>query len=354
MRRRPSLMDSVNLQVLKSASEWLSAGHRAVLGTVVKTWGSAPRPVGSLVAIRDDGLIVGSVSGGCIEDDLVDRIRCRTMAQRTPERVKYGVTADEAFRFGLPCGGTIELVLEPLSAESKIEPLLARVAASVLTRRTLDLATGAVILDDSDEADAFECNDEELVAVFGPRWRLLLIGAGQLTHYVAHMALACDYQVTICDPRTEYADTWRVPGTSLVRTMPDDTVLAMRPDRHTAIVALTHDPKLDDMALIEALQSSAFYVGAIGAQRNQVLRKERLKEFGVTDEQLARLHGPVGLKNGARTPPEIATSILTQMTAVKYGYVIAPPIREGFVREAHEKISPTRTPHAAMCPSLLN
>lgn len=320
-------MDSVNLQVLRSASEWLGAGHRAVLGTVIATWGSAPRPVGSLVAVRDDGLIVGSVSGGCVEDDLVERIRGKTLAQRAPERVKYGVTADEAFRFGLPCGGTIELVLEPLSAESRIEPLLARIAASVHTHRSLDLASGAVTLEDSDGIAAFDCSGDTLVATYGPRWRLLLIGAGQLTHYVAHVALACDYQVLICDPRNEYADTWSVPGTKLVRTMPDDTVLEIKPDPHTAIIALTHDPKLDDMALIEALQSRAFYVGAIGAHRNQALRKQRLKEFGVTDEQLARLHGPVGLKNGARTPPEIAASIITEMTAVKYGYVIPPPLR---------------------------
>jgi xanthine dehydrogenase accessory factor len=154
-----------------------------------------------------------------------------------------------------------------------------------------------------------------------------VIGAGQLTHYVAQMALALDYQVTICDPREEYADGWLVPGTTLVRTMPDDTVLEFRPDRNTAILALTHDPKLDDLALIEALKSEAFYVGAIGSHRNQAKRRERLLEFGVSETQLAALHGPVGLKNGARTPPEIAVSILAEMTAVRYGYRIPPPER---------------------------
>ena len=320
-------MDSVDLQVLRKADDWLRAGHSTVLGTVIRTWGSAPRPPGSLVAVRDDGLIVGSVSGGCIEDDLVERIRGKTLAAQRPERVKYGVTADEAFRFGLPCGGTIELVLEPVSAASKIDDLLARVIAGRHTRRTLSLASGAVTLEPGDGTDVLDCDDDKLVTAHGPRWRLLVIGAGQLTHYVAQMALACDYHVVVCDPRSEYADSWSVPGTELVRTMPDDTVLEIMPDRHTAIVALTHDPKLDDMALIEALQSDAFYVGAIGSQRNQAQRKERLKEFGVTDEQLARLHGPVGLKNGARTPPEIAASIITEMTAVKYGYRIDTPVR---------------------------
>jgi len=320
-------MDSVDLQVLKKADEWLRDGHRAVMGTIVRTWGSAPRPVGALVAIRGDGLVVGSVSGGCIADDLIERVRSHSLAATLPQRVTYGVTAEEAFQFGLPCGGTIELVLEPLGAASQIAALLARIASGSHTVRTLAMASGAVELTDGDGTDVLECDDARLVTAFGPRWRLLVIGAGQLTHYVAQMALACDYQVTICDPREEYADGWMVPGTQIVRTMPDDAVIALRPDRHTAIVALTHDPKLDDLALIEALTSAAFYVGAIGSQRNQAKRKERLREFGVSAEQLARLHGPVGVKNGARTPPEIAVAIVTEMTAVKYGYRIEAPLR---------------------------
>ncbi|HXF45792.1 MAG TPA: XdhC family protein [Burkholderiaceae bacterium] len=319
-------MDSVDVQVLKRADEWVRAGRRAVMGTIVRTWGSAPRPVGSLVVIRDDGLVVGSVSGGCIEDDLVDRVRAGSVAANGPQRVTYGVTAEEAFRFGLPCGGTIELVLEPLSERSRIGELLARVQDGLQTIRTLELKTGRVTLQDGRGTDVLSVDDERLVSVHGPRWRLLIIGAGQLTHFVAQMALALDYQVTICDPREEYADGWLVPGTTLVRTMPDDTVVEFRPDTNTAIIALTHDPKLDDLALMEALKSPAFYVGAIGSQKNQAKRRERLLEFGVTAEQLARLHGPIGLKNGARTPAEIAVSILAEMTAVKYGYRIPPPV----------------------------
>ncbi len=296
------------------------------MGTVVRTWGSAPRPVGSLVIIRDDGLVVGSVSGGCIEDDLVQRVRAASADGSRPERVKYGVTAEEAFRFGLPCGGTIELVLEPLGDDARIGELLERVSAGTHTVRTLDMASGAVSLAEGDGTDVLECDDTRLVSAFGPRWRLLVIGAGQLTHYVAQIALALDYAVTICDPRDEYADGWLVPGTQLVRSMPDDTVVEFRPDKHTAIVALTHDPKLDDLALMEALKSDAFYVGAIGSQKNQAKRKERLVEFGVSAAQLERLHGPVGLKNGARTPPEIAVSILAEVTGVKYGYRIPPPV----------------------------
>jgi xanthine dehydrogenase accessory factor len=319
-------MDSVDTQVLKKAAEWIREGRRAVLGTVVRTWGSAPRPLGALVAIRGDGQVVGSVSGGCIEDDLIDRIRQGGLDLATPRRVKYGISAEEANRFGLPCGGTLELVLEPLGRGSQIDALLERVGAGRQTARRLDLRSGAVTLSDGEGYTALAVDDAALVSVHGPSWRLVIIGAGQLTQYVAEMALALDYQVLICDPRAEYADTWSVAGTTLVRTMPDDTVTECRPDPHTAILALTHDPKLDDLALMEALGSGAFYVGAIGSQRNQEKRKERLKEFGVTDAQLARLHGPVGLKNGARTPPEIAVSILAEMTAVKYGYRISKPV----------------------------
>jgi xanthine dehydrogenase accessory factor len=241
--------------------------------------------------------------------------------------LKYGATADEAFRFNLPCGGTIELVVEPLSSASRIEELLARVAAGRQTRRTLNLTSGEVTLEDGDRDDVLDCDGNRLMTVHGPRWRMLLIGAGQLTHYVAQMALSCDYDVLVCDPRKEYADAWETPGAGLVRTMPDDTVIEIRPDRHTAVVALTHDPKLDDLALMEALRSDAFYVGAIGSQRTQAQRRERLREFGVTDQQLKRLHGPVGLKNGARTPPEMAASIITEVTASKYGYRIPAPER---------------------------
>lgn len=320
-------MDNIDLQVLRAAVDWRAAGHRVVLGTIVRTWGSAPRPVGSNVAIRDDGRVAGSVSGGCIEDDLIERVRARGVAGETPELLRYGVSAEEATRFGLPCGGTIELLLEPVTDATRLPELLDRVASGRPTRRTVDCDTGAVELDEAGGTDELAFDGRRLVAHFGPSWRLLVIGAGQLTEYLAQMAAALGYAVTVCDPREEYAGGWSVPDATLVRTMPDDTVQAFRPDRHTAIVALTHDPKLDDLALLEALASEAFYVGAIGSRVNQARRRERLAEhFGLTDAQLDRLHGPVGLRNGARTPPEIAVSILAELTATRYGYVVPEPI----------------------------
>ena len=147
-----------------------------------------------------------------------------------------------------------------------------------------------------------------------------------MTQYLASMALALDYEVIICDPREEYTDGWDVAGTHLVKSMPDDAVIELVADPHTAVIALTHDPKLDDLALMEALKSKAFYVGAIGSRSNQEKRRARLLEFDVTEAQIARLHGPVGLKNGARTPAEIAVSILAELTAARYGYEIPTPI----------------------------
>ena len=326
-------MDNVDTQVLKKADEWQRDGRRVVMGTIVRTWGSAPRPVGSLVAVRDDGLVVGSVSGGCIEDDLVDRVRARALAADKPQRVKYGVTAEDAFKFGLPCGGTLELVLEPVGPQSQLGALLERVTSGRQTVRRMAMATGSVTLEDGTGRDVLKSTDTELLSMHGPRLRLIVIGAGQLTHYLAQMALACDYNVTICDPREEYADGWHVPGTTLVRTMPDDLVIEMKPDANTAVVALTHDPKLDDLALMEALKSDAFYIGAIGSMKNQAARRKRLIEhFEMTEAQLARLHGPVGLKNGARTPPEIAVSIMAELTATKYGYEIPMAVAVTAVR----------------------
>ena len=320
-------MDNVDLQILRQIAQWRAGGHRVVLGTITRTWGSAPRPPGSAVAVRDDGLIAGSVSGGCIEDDLIDKAREGVLASGLPKIVRYGIDADAAHRFGLPCGGLIELVLEPVQERTRLDELLQRLAAGQRVRRVLTIASGEVELQDAGDADELTLSETTLVTHHGPNWRLLLIGAGQMTQYLAQMATALGYQVLVCDPRDEYAEGFDVAGATLLRTMPDDTVKALRPDGHTAVVALTHDPKLDDLALMEALVSPAFYVGAIGSRANQAKRRERLKEhFGLTDEQLARIHGPVGLKNGARTPPEIAVSILAELTAVRYGYAIAEPV----------------------------
>jgi xanthine dehydrogenase accessory factor len=235
-----------------------------------------------------------------------------------PSEIVYGVSKEEAARFGLPCGGTLRLVHEPLLDASWIAELLERTAAHQLVARTLTMATGAVTLDTAQRGQDIAFDGQTLSTVFGPKWRLLLIGAGQLSQAVAHMAGLLDFEVLVCDPREDYAATLDLSVVQRLEGMPDDVVREMLPDPHTAIVALTHDPKLDDMALLEALKSDAFYVGALGSGRTQAVRKERLKEhFDMTDAELARLHGPVGLRLGAKTPAEIAVSILAEIVQVK-------------------------------------
>ena len=312
-------MDSIDIEVMRSAEAWRKAGHRVTLGTIVKTWGSAPRPVGALVVIRDDGQVVGSVSGGCVEDDLIDKVRAQAVAKDLPQLLTYGVTNEEATRWGLPCGGTLQVVVEPVSDKSGLGELLETISKQQLVKRRLEMKTGRVSLQPGQWQDALEFDGEALTTVHGPRWRLVLIGAGQLTRYLAEMARMLDYQVLVIDPREEYANGWDLAGVRLDRGMPDDVIASANLDGHSAVVALTHDPKIDDLALMEALKSPAFYVGAIGSKKNNDARRLRLKEFDLSEGEIARLKGPVGLYIGSKTPPEIAVAILAEMTAVRHG-----------------------------------
>jgi len=313
-------MESCELDVLRTARDWLAGGRRVVMATVVRTWGSSPRPPGSMMIIRDDGQVAGSVSGGCIEDDLVYRLAHHELELDSPAETVYGANAEEARRFGLPCGGSVQIVLEPLHAGSAIDELLAAIEARRVLRRELDMGDGRVRLGPPANEDTLHYDGRTLATVHGPRYRLLIIGAGQLSRYLATMALMLDYQVTICDPRVEYHEGWdKIAGAELSTTMPDDLVLEMRLDARSAVVALTHDPKLDDLGLMEALRTEAFYVGALGSRRNNDARRQRLLEFDLSREQIARLRGPVGLRLGALTPPEIVISILADMTALRRG-----------------------------------
>lgn len=318
------------MEVIGTASRWLEEGRDALLATVVKTWGSSPRVPGSMLAIRDDGLAIGSVSGGCIEDDLIARVRERRIGHALPFIERYGVSADEAHRFGLPCGGTIELVLEPLTSSSGIGPLSNALRAGRLVTRTLDLTTGAATLGPAFATDGLRFDGTRLQTVLGPRYRLLVIGAGQLSQFLVRMTVGLDFQVTVCDPREEYAHAWEMPGATLVRDMPDDVVTAMHLDERSAVVALTHDPKLDDLALMEALRTRAFYIGALGSRRNNDARRARLREFDLDDEQISRMRGPAGVYIGSRTPPEIAVSIVAEIVAAKNGIAVPTNMQARF------------------------
>ncbi len=331
-------MENLDVMVLRTLRDWRAAGKRALLATVVRTWGSSPRPIGSIMALCEDGAVVGSVSGGCIEDDLIYRYPGAYAAGQAPSKaadasqqipmgapafVKYGITADEAHRFGLPCGGTLELLLEFDPEPSGLADIVRALEQGRLMRRTVRLADGCATLSEAQLPTALTVSATELVNVFGPEYRMLMIGAGQLTEYLATMALFSGFAVTVCDPREEYRSAWSVPGVTVLSEMPDDVVTAFRPDRRSCVVALTHDPKLDDLALLEALKTEAFYVGAIGSRRNNEARRQRMIEhFDQTEASLARLRGPIGIYIGSKTPPEIAVSVMAEILAVKNGVTL--------------------------------
>lgn len=314
-------MNSTDYQVLQSAISWLQDGKRVALATVVQTWGSSPRPVGSWLAIREDGQVVGSVSGGCVEDDLIRRVQTEILTRTSPELVKYGVSKDEAVRFGLPCGGTLQLLVEPRPELAILEAIMCGIKKHSIVLREVNVLTGQSTLSIGNRSTQFQFSNEKMQTIYGPRWRMFIIGAGQLSLCLASFALTSDFDITIIDPREEYAEGIGSEGIQFIQGMPDDVMQELGIDSHTAIVALTHDPKIDDLALIDALQSEAFYVGALGSHTNTQKRKERLREFDLSTEQLERLHGPVGLAIGALTPPEIAVSIMAEVIAVKYGKI---------------------------------
>jgi xanthine dehydrogenase accessory factor len=329
------LSPDLDTLVLRQAAAWQGQGVPALLVCVMQTWGSSPRPPGSLMALSAHGETVGSVSGGCIEDDLIARVRehgVKGVCQRgLPEVLRYGISADQAHRFGLPCGGTVELVLEPLQAHSRIGELLQACEARQCTERWLHLGSGEVTLrtptpsgpglaPQAAAGSGARTEGEHFIIPFGPRARVLLIGAGDLARFMAEMAQGLGLEVQVCDPRPEARASWALPGVKVSADMPDDLLQRIRPDARTAVVALTHDPKIDDLALIDALQSEAFYVAAIGSRRNAQLRRQRLAEhFGLSEPQLERLRSPAGLYIGSKTPAEIALSIMAELVACKNG-----------------------------------
>lgn len=311
-------MDSLDLSVFKSLRDWLQEKQPVWLVTVIKTYGSSPRPPGAMLICRADGVVVGSVSGGCVEDDLIAKATAGQLSNDSAETLVYGATREEAERYGLPCGGSLHLLVEPVRDVSWVEKVLAAISQHQLVERQLDRQSLAVnIVAGNKQSDVIYLSDTICRFQYGPRWRLLIIGAAQSAIYLAEMAKMLDYQVLVCDPRPEIRAAWPLNDIPVLEMMPDDAVLDIQPDAHTAIVALTHDPKLDDMALLEALKSPAFYVGALGSARTNENRRERLAMFDLSADEIARLYGPVGLNIGSKTPPEIAVAILGQLIQLR-------------------------------------
>jgi xanthine dehydrogenase accessory factor len=310
-------MQAIDHEVLRHAVQWLET--RPWLCTIVHTLGSSPRPVGSVVAITDDGRQVGSVSGGCVEEDLLARLRAGAFSGERPELVEYGVSAEENERLGLPCGGRLTLLLQRLVERDRswLGAALAALEHRHCIERHLDLHTGDTHTVPVEHFTPLQFDQRHLRQCFGPRLRMLLVGAGQLAHSLAELGLAMDYEVIVTDPRQQLLDQWEGPAVQLVQGMPDDVVRKQASDKHSVVITLTHDPRIDDMALMEALGTDAWYVGALGSLRTTEKRLARLRQLDVSETQIARLHAPVGLDIGSKTPIEIAVAIMAQLTQLR-------------------------------------
>ena len=287
--------------------------------TVTATIGSSPRPVGSLVVFRADGSQVGSVSGGCVEEDLIARLLAGNFDGPMVHFSEYGVSAEDNEKWGLPCGGRLELAIQQL--DDKDTPWVREAQQAMVERRTLlrrvDLASGQSQLTTTDHYLSLNKDEAQMSHCLGPRHRLLLVGAGQLAAHLSTLALAMDYEVLLTDSREWALAQWQGPELEKILGLPDDIVRTHGSDEHCAVITLSHDPRVDDMALMEALESSAWYVGALGSVRTTEKRMERLLKLGLNTEALARLHAPVGLSIGSKTTMEIAVSIMAQLTQLR-------------------------------------
>jgi len=312
------MIQSEDFQALKAAHQALIDQREAWLATVAAVHGSSPRPPGSLALFLPPNAQVGSLSGGCVEEELTASIRAGEF-KGGPTVLRYGVTAEENARLGLPCGGHLSVVLQRLEARDQtwLSEVLAALEARVNILRITEVATGLTSTRRIDRFENLQWQEGVLTQSFGPRQRMLLVGAGQLAASVAALALGLDYEVLVCDPRDDARQNWKGPPLPLLGGMPDDAVREHAQDAHSIVITLTHDPRIDDMALMEALESSTGYVGALGSKRTTEERIERLRALGIPEAAIARLHAPVGIDIGSKTPPEIAISILAELTRLR-------------------------------------
>ncbi len=330
------------LDVLELAAAWRSQGRRGALATVVATWGSSPRPPGSQLLADDSGRFMGSVSGGCIEGEVVRRA-LEVIETGIPALLDFGISNEDAWSVGLSCGGRIQVFVEPLSRmkfdvlAGILEAKRAKVPIALLT----ELRSGEQIvvgpLSESQDAEidpAAIRRSRELLAedrserfdaasgpvfiqVFNPPFKLILVGAVHIAQPLAHLGALAGYEILIIDPRSAFAESARFAGLKVDARWPDLALAEITADRRTALVTLTHDPKLDDPALAWALRSPAPYIGALGSRKTHASRLKRLAQRGFSETDCARIHGPVGLSIGAVTPAEIAISIMAQITQAR-------------------------------------
>lgn len=317
-------MTEIVTNLPKLALDWYRAGRGVAIATVVQTWGSAPRPVGSQLVIDADGEMEGSVSGGCVEGAVITEAIDAVMDGK-PRVLEFGVSDDEAFAVGLACGGEIKVLVEPVGRAIPVEVLERLVDTrnkAIPVAYVTDLEAGGPRLMPATayparfrlDQSGVEDDGKTFVAIHNPPLRLLIVGAVHIAQPLVAMARACGYAPTLIDPRPAFGASARFPGEEILDDWPDEALRALKIDARTAVVTLTHDPKLDDPAIVTALESDAFYLGCLGSTRTHAKRMSRLKEAGFTDAELARLHAPIGLDLGGRQPGEIAVSIMAQIT----------------------------------------
>lgn len=312
-----------NSSLIASAADWHAAGHGVALAFVIQTWGSSPRPVGSVMIIRDDRLVEGSVSGGCVEGAVIeaghDAIR-----MGGGRRLDFGVADETAWEVGLSCGGRIAVLVSPVGSAGIAPQALASVATDLRDRRPVSLCLNAVsgTLEASSpistpEASFLDETSDLFYLVQPPARRLVIVGGVHISQFLAPMAKFAGYDVTIIDPRAVFTAAGRFPGIDTITGWPDEAMRTLTPDAGTAVVTLTHDPKIDDPGLQAALASDAFYIACLGSRRTHAARCARLRQAGIGEDDLRRLNGPAGLNIGALTPAEIAVSILAEMIAAE-------------------------------------
>lgn len=304
-------MDKDFAFLFQTALEWIEHGHDVVLGTVLETWGSAPRPLGSHIIIRDDGVFEGSVSGGCVEGDVILKAT-DALSSNHHLLLEYGVSNEEAWHVGLACGGRIRILLQSIneqfiSASSLVAVLQARTEGQVCYLET-SIHSGSTKYTTSDG----ELPQNHVRFAYAPSLRMAIVGAVHIAQSLAPMARLAGFSPFIIDPRRAFSSPERFTGFDISPLWPDEVLHQWAPNERSAIVTLTHDPKLDDPALIVALQSRAFYIAALGSRKTHGARLDRLRSAGFSDADLARIHGPAGLAINAKTPAQIAVSILAE------------------------------------------
>jgi xanthine dehydrogenase accessory factor len=307
------------------ALNWHRAGKGAVLATVIETWGSAPRPVGSQLVVSGAGEMMGSVSGGCVEGAVVEEARA-ALADGRSRVLTFGVSDDDAFAVGLACGGQIRVLVEPVGSVLP-EEILSDIVMARFGRlpvayvvhldgsaRRLEPRDGAFA--DRFRADKSGVEGDEFVHIHNPPLRMIVVGAVHIAQALLPMARACGYDPVLIDPREAFGSDARFPGEVISHDWPDEAMAAVGLDQRTAVVTLTHDSKLDDPAIMAALRSDVFYLGCLGSTRTHAKRVARLEEAGFSATEIARIHAPVGADIGAKSPAEIAVSIMAEITQV--------------------------------------